>query len=93
MGFFDLFRSRDTKQSADIAKERLQIIVAHQRAERSGSGDDGVLASPEILAKLQQEIMEVIAKYVKVDREKVNVDVGNIDGHSVLELNVTLQEA
>ena len=50
MGLFDLFRSKTTKQSADIAKERLQIIVAHQRAERSDS-DDGVLASPEILAK------------------------------------------
>ncbi|MCF6768236.1 cell division topological specificity factor MinE [Thiotrichales bacterium 19S11-10] len=92
MGFLDLFRQKAKRQSADIAKERLQIIVAHQRAERSDN-ENGVLASPEILSKLQHEIMDVIAKYVKVDREKVNVDVGNINGNSVLELNVTLQES
>lgn len=90
MGFFDIFRARKAPQSADIAKERLQIIVAHQRAERSEKTVG--IVSPEMLSKLQTEIMDVLKKYVKVDNDQVTVDIGNIDGHSVLELNVTLND-
>ena len=46
------------KTSASVAKERLQIILAHER----GRGD-----SPDYLPQLQQELIAVISKYVKIN--------------------------
>lgn len=77
----DLFRSKPS--SANIAKERLQIIVAHQR---------GNMEKPDFLPKLQQEITEVIAKYVQVDKDQVIVDFEQRGDRSVLELNITMPD-
>ena len=76
-----LFSSHKT--SAHVAKERLQIIVSHERAHRNG---------PEFLSRLQQELVEVIAKYVEVNPDQVNVNLGKSDHCSVLKLNITLPE-
>jgi cell division topological specificity factor len=65
--------------TANIAKERLQIILQHERA----SSND-----PEMLKNLQREIMQVVAKYVKVDEDQVIVELGQKGGCSILELNV-----
>jgi cell division topological specificity factor len=65
--------------TASLAKERLQIILQHERA----SSND-----PEMLKNLQREIMKLVAKYVKVDEDQVIVELGQKGGCSVLELNV-----
>lgn len=84
MSFFDYFLSKNKKQSASTAKERLQIIVAHERAQRH---------SPDYLPQLKQDILAVIAKYVDIEPEKVNVQLDHRgDDLAVLELNVTLSE-
>ena len=80
MSFLDYFR-RDQQASASVAKERLQIIVAHERTARS---------QPDYIPKMQNEILEVIRKYVSVDQDQVSVQMDSIDNCSVLELNVTL---
>ncbi len=80
MSIFDYFRSTK-KDSAAVAKERLQIIVAHERGKRN---------QPDYLPRMQQEILEVIRKYVPVDQEDVQVQLDESDNCSVLELNVTL---
>jgi cell division topological specificity factor len=67
--------------SANLAKERLQIIVAHERNKRN---------QPDYLPLMQQEILEVIRKYVSIDMDQVSVQLDNDDDCSVLELNVTL---
>lgn len=75
------------KSSAAIAKERLQIIVAHER-HRSGLnyGFD--------LQGLQSEIITVIAKHLKIDQERVNVQLIERDKQrSIFELNVDLPES
>ena len=77
---FDRFRDRE-KKSAGIAKERLQIVVAHERKKHN---------QPSYLPKLQSEILEVIKKYVEVDIDDVAVDVCQEDLTSILEVNVTL---
>jgi len=69
------------KNSASIAKERLQIIVSHQRSSRE---------SPEYLPLLQKELIDVITKYVEINKEQVNVVFEKLGDNSVLELNVTL---
>ncbi len=82
MSIFDYFKS-PKKNTASIAKERLQIIVAHERSKRN---------QPDYLPALQQEILEVIRKYVKVDQDQVDVQLDNNGDCSVLELNVTLPD-
>ena len=68
-------------KSAQCAKERLQIIIAHERGERD---------KPDYLSSLQQEIIDVITKYVDIDREQVKVELDRKNGCSILELNVML---
>lgn len=69
------------QNTAKIAKERLQIIIAHER----GTND-----KPDYLALLQKDLIDVIAKYVAIDKEDVKVELERKDGCSILELNVTL---
>lgn len=83
MALLDFFLSRK-KNTANIAKERLQIIVAERRR-----GD----AEPHYLPQLRKDILEVICKYVQIDPEMVSVQLEQRDGDiSILELNVTLPE-
>jgi len=84
MGLLDLFRSSRPKGSASLAKERLQILVAHDRTERN---------RPSYLPKLQREILQVIRKYVEVDMNAVSVNYEQEDTREILELNIVLPEA
>ncbi len=83
MRFLDYFRSKN-KGTASIAKERLQIIVAHERSDTSKPAD--------YIGQLQQDIVEVIRKYVNIAQEDVIVSLDRSDSCSVLELNVTLPD-
>ncbi|MCP4564721.1 MAG: cell division topological specificity factor MinE [Bosea sp.] len=51
-------------QSAPAARERLQVLLAHERLSSDGS---------DLVTKLRDEILQVIAKHVQVDSDKVNV--------------------
>ena len=86
MGLFDIFRQNRKKNTANLAKERLQILIAHEHA--SGNG----LNAPDYLPQLRNEIMEVIRKYVAVDDKSVNVNLEKGDDFDVLELNITLPD-
>ncbi len=83
MSILDYFRSPKTA-SASVAKERLQIIIAHQRSRES---------APDYLPRMQKEIMNVIAKYVDIDPDQINFSLDRDGNNAVLELNVTLPEA
>ncbi|WP_299788960.1 cell division topological specificity factor MinE [uncultured Shewanella sp.] len=84
MSLLDYFKSKKKPATAATAKERLQIIVAHQRGERD---------APDYFPQMKQEIVEVIKKYVHIDPDQVSVQLDqNDDKLSVLELNVTLPE-
>jgi cell division topological specificity factor len=72
------------KNTANIAKERLQIIISHERSQRSGKLD--------YLPELQKELVAVISKYVNIESDAVNVSVDSTGDYSVLELNVALPE-
>ena len=75
----------DEKKTAVIAKERLQIILAHERAGRGGG-------APDYLPALQEELLAVIAKYIHVDRGLIKVQLEKHGEYDVLELNVTLPD-
>lgn len=72
--------TNNKRNSAKTAKERLQIIVAHERKS----------TSPDFLPMLQKELIDVIAKYVKIDKDQVKVELESSGDCSILELNVTL---
>ena len=84
MSFLNYFKSNGGKKSASVAKERLQIIVAHERGKNT---------EPDYMMKLQQEVIAVIRKYVDIDDDMVSIDIDKTDSCSVLELNVTLPES
>ncbi|MBU1666752.1 MAG: cell division topological specificity factor MinE [Gammaproteobacteria bacterium] len=73
------------KRTAVVAKERLQIILAHERAGRGA-------ATPDYLPALQEELLEVIAKYIHIDRQMIKVQLDKHGEYDVLELNITLPE-
>jgi cell division topological specificity factor len=72
--------------TAQAAKDRLQIIVARERTACSGSGAG-------YLPKLQQELLQVIAKYERVDLDQVNVSLDKRGETEVLELSIMLPES
>ena len=81
MSLMNLFKRRPP--SANIARDRLQIIVAHERRERGG---------PSYLPQLRNDILEVIRKYVSIDPDAVTVNVAKEDQYEVLELSIALPE-
>jgi cell division topological specificity factor len=83
MSFMDFFRK--SQKTASIAKDRLSIIVARERSVTRNA--------PDYLPALQQELLQVIAKYEKIDLGQVTVNVDRSGGCEVLELNIVLGEA
>jgi cell division topological specificity factor len=81
MSIFDFLKPK--KNTAQTAKNRLQIIIAQ---ERSSAG------APDYLPLMQREILEVIRKYVNVEGDAVKVDVVKNGEHDVLDISVSLPE-
>jgi cell division topological specificity factor len=82
MSLLDYFRS-SKRQSASVAKERLQILVAHERASKN---------QPSYLPQLKQELLAVIQKYVSVDFDDVSVNLEQDENQEILELNIVLPD-
>jgi cell division topological specificity factor len=80
MSFFDLFMR---KRSAPVARERLQVLLAHERV-LNGRAD--------LAAVLQEEILAVIAKHIAIDRDKVNVKLDRGSQVSTLEIDIEMPE-
>ncbi len=74
---------RRKKKSANIAKERLQIILAAENINKKG---------PDFLPELKRELLEVISKYVEVNQELIQVNVERDSDCDILELNIPLSE-
>jgi cell division topological specificity factor len=83
MSLFDYFLSRP-KRSATVAKERLQIVLARERADRSG---------PDYLPDLKRELLQVVSKYVPVDLDDINVHLERDGNYEILELNIVLPDS
>ncbi|KTD30553.1 cell division topological specificity factor MinE [Legionella maceachernii] len=81
MSLFSYLRRRNN--TASVAKERLQIIISHERSQRN---------TPDYLPKLQEEILTVIAKYIRINRDQVSVNLERMGDNAVLELNVTMPD-
>ena len=76
----------EKKKTASVAKERLQIILAHERSGRGGSRSD-------YLPALQRELLAVISKYVAIKADDIKVHLERQDNLEVLEVKIELPEA
>ena len=77
MSIFSIFRKQ---KSAPLARERLQVLLAHERAS---SGTD-------LVAVLREEILAVIAKHVQIDNDRVHVKMDRDEQVSILESDVEI---
>lgn len=77
---FGFFRKRQPCP-ADTARDRLQILLAHERSGRS---------QPEVLPLLQRDIMEVIERHMKVRGDSVDIRIERADDLSTVEINIEL---
>ena len=75
----------EKKKTATVAKERLQIILAHERSGRGG-------AQPDYLPALQRELLAVISKYVRIESSDLKVNFERQDNLEVLEVKIELPE-
>jgi len=82
MSLLDYFRTTKPR-SASVAKERLQILVAHERSSRN---------QPSYLPQLQKELLEVIRKYVNVEQDAISVNFEQDEDQETLELNIVLPD-
>jgi cell division topological specificity factor len=67
--------------SAAIAKERLKIVLAHERAGRH---------APDFLPALQKELIDVVSRYVEIREDMIRVTLGRSGETSLLELNIEI---
>ncbi|HQY09505.1 MAG: cell division topological specificity factor MinE [Burkholderiales bacterium] len=84
MSFLSFFVG-EKKKSASVAKERLQIILAH---ERSGRGTPRA----DYLPKLKEELLAVISKYVHIAPSDLKVSLDRQDNLEVLEVKIELPD-
>jgi cell division topological specificity factor len=86
MNLFSYFRAlQSQKKTATVAKERLQIIVAHERSRRNS-------APLDYLPLLQRELLDVVRKYVAVKDENIKIQVEKEGDYEILEFNITLPD-
>ncbi len=85
MSFLSFFLG-EKKKTANVAKERLQIILAHERSGRNA-------AEPDYLPDLQRELIAVISKYVKVSIADIKVNLERQDNLEVLEVKIELPDS
>lgn len=83
MSLFDLLFGNKPKSAAQ-AKERLQLIIAHERS--------GKAAKQEFLPDLQKELIAVISKYISINPDDIKVSLEKQGNYEVLEVNIVLPE-
>ncbi len=84
MSFFS-FLLGEKKKTASVAKERLQIILAHERSGRYP-------VEPDYLPALQRDLIEVIGRYIKINPEDIKVQLDREDNLEVLEVKIELPD-
>jgi cell division topological specificity factor len=74
----------ERRNSAGVAKDRLKIVLAHERASRN---------APDFLPALQKELLEVVGRYVEIRDDMLRINVGKSGDTSMLEINVEIDRA
>ena len=82
LDFLDRLLGKD-KPSASVARERLQLVLAHDRSD----------LNPELLEQMRREILEVVQRYVEIDIEACDVSLETEDRVTALLANLPIRRA
>jgi cell division topological specificity factor len=74
----------ERRNSAVVARDRLKIVLAHERANRD---------APDFLPMLQKELLDVVGRYVEIRGDMIRVNLGRSGETSLLEINVEIDGA
>ena len=77
-----LFPWNTNPNSRDRAKSRLKLIIAHDRAS----------INPEMMNSMREEILDVVARYVEVDREEMEFSLSNDQRITALTANLPIRQ-
>jgi len=83
MSLLSFFKG-EKKKTANVAKERLQIILAHERGGRT--------SLPNFLPALQRDLIAVISKYIKIDPSDIKVNLERDANMEILEVKIELPD-
>ena len=83
MSLLSFFKG-EKKKTANVAKERLQIILAHERGGRT--------SGPDFLPALQRDLIAVISKYIKIDPSDIKVNLERDANMEILEVKIELPD-
>jgi cell division topological specificity factor len=86
MASFLSFLLGEKKKTAGVARERLQIILAHERSGRNA-------AEPDYLPALQRDLVAVISKYIKIRPDDIKVQLDRHQNLDLLEVKIELPES
>ena len=84
MNLFSLFRRQETPPPAATARERLKLVLAHERTDR---------ATLDLVPLLQKDIVEVIAKHLSITDDQVEVMLHNQGETSMLEVKIEIPDS
>jgi cell division topological specificity factor len=84
MSLLSFFKG-EKKKTANVAKERLQIILAHERGGRT--------SVPDFLPALQRDLIAVISKYIKIDPSDIKVNLERDANMEILEVKIELPDS
>lgn len=73
---------KENAASKEIAKERLRLVLVHDRAT----------VSPRFLELIKEEIVEVIANYMEIDEERMEVSLNNMDDAVALVASIPVRK-
>lgn len=78
MGFLSRFFGAGSKDSVERAKDRLRIVLIHDRTD----------ISPQLLENLRVEMIEVLTKYMDIDTSKIELDLDRDEQAVALVANI-----
>jgi len=76
-----IFNNKEDVSSKDVAKERLRLVLVHDR----------IGVSPEIIEEMKEEMIEVISKYLDIDNDRIDMDLERQDNSVALIANIPVR--
>ena len=81
----EMFKKDDKEKSKDVAKERLRLVLVHDRMDRMG-------ISRDVLNNMKEDLIEVISKHLEIDEQGLEITFDRQDKNSVaLEANIPIE--
>nr|WP_282580078.1 cell division topological specificity factor MinE [Natroniella sulfidigena] len=74
--------NKDELQSKDLAKERLRLVLVHDRM--------GV--SPEVIEDMKEELIQVISKYLEIDKDGLEMELDRQENSVALVANIPVKQ-